>query len=91
MLALGDKSMMQTALTLLFLTLMALPIAIAHHRSHYRKKQIIYIFAGSFALSILLVMFPITSDIGGWLWLVGWAIALILSLTKSKPNKAVKN
>lgn len=80
--------MIQTLLVTFFLALMALPIAIAYHRQHYRRKQIIAIFAGSFVLSIVLVMFPVTKEIGGWLWLVGWLIALILSFTK---NKTIKN
>jgi cytochrome bd-type quinol oxidase subunit 2 len=82
--------MIQTLLVTFLLALMARPIAIAYHRSHYRKKQIITIFAGSFVLSMVLIMIPATNDIGGWLWLVGWLIALILSFTKSKAAKSVK-
>lgn len=55
------------------------------------KKQIIYIFAGSFVLSIVLIMFPDTKDIGGWLWTVGWLMALILIFTKNKPIKSLNS
>ena len=37
----------QTLLVIFLLALIVLPIIIAYHRQHYRKKQIIAIFAGS--------------------------------------------
>ncbi len=82
--------MIQTTLVIFFLFLIILPWVIAHHRKHYRKKYVIALLVGSFIISLVLVAIPPVASIGGWLWMVGWLAAFILSLTKNSPQPSAE-
>lgn len=75
---------MQVILVPIFLFVIVLPWVIAHHRKHYLKKKITLVLVGSFLLSMVLVVFPLTKELGSVFWILGWVISLIMSFLKNK-------